>query len=933
MARKVTAVVVAHDTGDYLKQTLDALRAQTVVPDSIVVVHTSGQQLEWINETVTSQYGLPTIDFSSNPDLFSAVAAALATDYVTPEAEHWVWLLHDDSAPETNCLEELLLAEERNALAGIIGPKQVSWSDPRLLFQLGLTLSPGGTPLSPHANELDQSQHDSLSDVMAVGTAGALIRSDVLAVHAAPDDRVPPLAADYDFSLRTKLAGFRVVVAPKARIRHAGLALSGKRSKRWLGGSPKTALRKAAIHLRFAYEPIWFALLYWLALPITTLVRVLWRLFQKRPDRIPAELIAGTWGFFTGFDRLASRPGAKTRSVREIRKAFDATWAQVRSVNLSRAEIEDADQIKSAFDRGEHELSASETGKSFVEDRGWLWVFGLLALSWNFFPSGVAAVGGGSLPLAQNWFDVFARAGASWQPIGQGFIAPSDPFNWVLLTLASVTPWAPSLSVALLLFLAPALAFVAAYRVSTLLTPKTWMRTIFGLGYALWPALVSARTEARVPTVVALVLLPLLVFVIARAAGLGRSGSARSMRQTWSWVGLAGLLMALVGASSPVLLLTLLIGLAIVAFTRIRRFGYLFWVPLPAAALFTPMAWRLAVDEANPLSVLADPGLPQTDVGTSPLALLLAPSMLGSIYLAIPAIALLALLTKRWVLAGSLTLFAALLLALASVHSSIQFANPFAEANNQWIGGSASTLLGAFGLVCLALLTLVGEHSSRGLRRVVAILLSFAVVAPMAFVAATAERDYQLRDDRVTPWLLSAQAQTENTQLLEIENGAGGYVARWMPIGGAQLEDSNTVYRFALTSLNANNPAYSELATLVADLVSANGTDLASALDRSHVAYVMVPNLDSSANNDLANALDSVAELDAAGLTDFGRLWRVNVPVSAAPDDAKSPWSITKLVQLSILLSFVLLAIPSGATQRRKTKVAEIFIDSDGDAA
>jgi hypothetical protein len=405
------------------------------------------------------------------------------------------------------------------------------------------------------------------------------------------------------------------------------------------------------------------------------------------------------------------------------------------------------------------------------------------------------------------------------------------------------------------------------------------------------------------------------------------------MRQTWSWVGLAGLLMALVGASSPVLLLTLLIGLAIVAFTRIRRFGYLFWVPLPAAALFTPMAWRLAVDEANPLAVLADPGLPQADVGTSPLALLLAPSILGSIYLAIPAIALLALLTKRWILAGSLTLFAALLLALASVHSSIQFANPFAEANNQWIGGSASTLLGAFGLVCLALLTLVAEHSPRGLRRVVACLLSLAVVAPMAFVAATTERDYQLRDDRVTPWLLSAQAQTENTQLLVIENGAGGYVARWMPIGGAQLEDSNTVYRFALANLNASNPAYSELATLVADLVSANGTDLASALDRSHVAYVLVPNLDSSANNDLANALDSVAELDAAGLTDFGRLWRVNVPVSAAPDDAKSPWSITKLVQLSILLGFVLLAIPSGATQRRKTKVAEIFIDSDGDTA
>ena len=116
-------------------------------------------------------------------------------------------------------------------------------------------------------------------------------------------------------------------------------------------------------------------------------------------------------------------------------------------------------------------------------------------------------------------------------------------------------------------------------------------------------------------------------------------------------------------------------------------------------------------------------------------------------------------------------------------------------------------------------------------------------------------------------------------------------------------------------------------------MVSANGTNLTGSLSDSHVAYVLVPNTQTSANNDLANALDSVAELDSAGLTDFGRLWRVNVAVTPAPDDAKSPWSITKLVQLSILLGFVLLAIPSGASQRRKSKSTEIFIDSEGDAA
>ncbi len=935
MSRKVTAVVVSHDNGEYLKQTLKALGQQSVTPDSIVVVDTSGQTLEWVTETVTKQHGLETIDLGKNRPLSAALRAPFELGQVTADPEHWLWLLHDDSAPEPNCLKELLLAEERNALAAVIGPKQVTWNDPRTIFQLGLTLSPGGTPLSPHANELDQSQHDSLTDVMAVGTAGALIRTDVLADLGGLSDVAPPLAADYDLSLRVKLAGYRVIVAPKARIRHAGLALAGKRPRRWLGGSPKTAVRKAAIHLRFAFEPLWLAAVYWLFLPLITVTRVFWRLFQKRPDRIGAELAAGLWGFFTVVARMRGRTGAKASNIREIRKAFNASWAQVRSSNLSRNELEDAAQMQQAFERGEHELAASETGKTFTEDRGWLWVFALLAASWAYFPTGVAAVGGGSLPLASDWFEVFARAGASWQPIGQGFIAPSDPFNWVLLALASITAWVPSLSIAVLLFVAPALAFASAYRVATLLTPKTWMRTVFGLGYALWPALVAARSEARIPAVVALVLLPWLVFAIARAAGLGRSGSARSMRQTWSWVGVAGLLMALVGASSPVLLVALLVGLAVVAFTRIRRFGYLFWIPLPVAALFTPLAWRLAVGEANPLALLTDPGIPQPDAvaGATPLELLFQPSILGLVYLAIPVLALFALLTKRWVLAGALTLFAAGLLAFASVHASLQFANPFGEPDRQWLGGSPSVLLGAFALVCLALLALLVEHSAVWVRRTVAIVVVLGVLAPMGFVAATTAREYQLRDDRVTPWLLSAQSQTENTQLLVIESSFGGYVARWVAISGSQLEDANVVYRYALAGLNANASSYGELASLVADLVSANGTNLTGSLSDSHVAYVLVPNTQTSANNDLANALDSVAELDSAGLTDFGRLWRVNVEVTPAPDDAKSPWSITKLVQLSILLAFVLLAIPSGAAQRRKSKPTEIFIDSDGDVA
>lgn len=923
MSKQVTAVVVCHEVSDYLRQTLSALAIQTRHPDQLILVNTSGSALD-------APENAEVLDLNPRSSLHDSLAAATAR--IEPDPNRFLWILHDDSPPEPSCLEELLAAEEQSSLAGIIGPKQLKIHNPREIFQQGLTLSPGGTPVSLAANELDQSQHDSMTDVMAVGTAGMLIRSDVYQAVGGLGAKVPPLAADYDLCLRAKLAGHRVIVAPKARILHAGLSLKGARPRSWLGGSPKTAVRKAAVHLRFAYSSPLACLLYWMLLPAITVLRVFWRFLQKRPDRIFAELAAGFWGFFTVFARIAARPKAKQSAIRSVRKAFDASWSQVRSINRSRADLEDAEQIKAAFERGEHELEAAQTGKTFTDDRGWFWVVSLLAVSWSFFPTGVAAVGGGSIPLAQNWWEVFTRVGASWQPIGQGFVAPSDPFNWVLLALASLSPSVPSLSIAILLFAAPALAFAAAYKVSTLLTPRTWLRVTVGLGYALWPALISARSEARIATVVALVLLPWFVFTVARAAGLGRSGSARSMRQTWSWVGVSGLLMAAIGSSSPVLLIVLLLGLAAVAFTRLRRFGYLLWVPLPVAALFTPLVWNLGFVMGQPFGLLADPGMPLTDRSGRALDLLFDGNWLTSFYLVLPLIALLALLTRRWVLAASMVTFAAALLALAQVHASLKFANPVGGAGEQWMAGSPSALLGAFGLVVMALVAISAEHAPKVPRKLLAVLLSVAALAPMGFLAATAPRDYQLKDDRVVPWLLSAQAAAhENLQMLVIEPTADGFAARWAPIAGIQLEDSNLVYRFALAKLNQNNEAYSNLASLVADLVSANGTSIAAALSSSHVAFVLVPTSTSAASNDLGNALDSVAELDSAGVTEFGRLWRVNQPVEAAPAAAKSPWSITKIVQLSVLLAFVLLAIPTSS--RRRAKVSEIFIESDGDAA
>jgi len=506
------------------------------------------------------------------------------------------------------------------------------------------------------------------------------------------------------------------------------------------------------------------------------------------------------------------------------------------------------------------------------------------------------------------------------------------------LGLATLTPSAPFFhQFVVFLFLALAVAFAGAWRSATLVTSRGWVRNVVAFGYALWPSLIASRSEGRLASVAAIVLLPWMVFAIARAAGLGRSGSSRSMRQTWSWVGLSGLLVAAVGVSSPVLMLPILLALAVAAFTRIRRFGYLFWIPLPFAALYTPLALKLVVGDLHPVGLLADPSIPQSSTqANSVLDLLFSATtpIWSWVYLSIFALGAMSLLTKRWVFAGVLWLFALSILSLAYLHNNIHFADPAGTLLNQTVNGSPATLISAAGLLILALFALAAEHSKTFARRLLAVLSVVLVLAPMAATAATTVRGYQLGSDRVVPWLLDASSQQgSQMRMLVIRPVAKTYVALVTTLSGIKLDDANVAYRYSLANLNANDPSFSQLAELVAGLVSASGNDLASSLAAANVEFVLVPHDQSASSAELANALDSAQQLDSAGLTEFGRLWRVNSTVTPGVSASNSPWSLTKSIQLGILVAFLLLAIPTSGSSRRRARESTIFIDSDGDAS
>ncbi len=915
MAKQVTAILVVHDESVLALRALAAIQSQTVSPDRLVVIDTS---------KIPTDFPVPTLSLSASAKLGQIVATAVSD--LEKAAEHWYWLVHDDSEPRPDALAELLAAVATSEKIAQVGSMQLSAKNPRVISQLGLTLSPFGELISPISGQLDQSQHDQVSDSLAVSTSTMLVRSDVYELVGGFDDRAPAMAADIDLSMRIRRHGFRVVVAPRAKVVHAALSLAGKRSNGWLQGSPKTAMRKAVMHLHLVHDSLPLALLYWLVLPLLTAYRVLWRLTQKRPGQIWPELRAGFWGTFTLPKRLASRAQTGSSSVRVL-QPLRASWSVVSAHKRADLEAEESANSLAAFERGDHEALTEERAKKFSQSAGWLFVFLLLITTWRLFPMSVALQGGSALPVSQNWLELFARAGASWQPIGQGFFGPSDPFNWVLLTLGSLTFWSPNLSLVLLLWIAPALAFITAWKALSLLSAKAWQRNLGALTYSLLPAFGLAINSGEYPAVIATITLPWLVYSIARAAGIGRRGTARSDARTWSWIGLSGVLLAIIGASSPTLGILALVGLALAAFTKIRRFGYLFWIPLPLAAIYLPLAVYQIFVIGNPLSLLAEPTLGIAKSATA-LATIADFSLWTSWSLVIiTVLAAASLLIRRWVVSLVVASFGILTFAVLEFSNSISFPADLlsVRAGLDRVTSSGHSLAALLGLTAVAL----AVHFLASLNRKLvlgslAALMSLATLS-LAWAGLTSTPNVSASDGSVVPLLLQKQSELgTDLQLLTIRKAGDRYQAELSEISGSNLEDSNLAYRFS-SKQTASSNAYVELSGAVGDLVSGNGAANAEVLKANLIGYILVPN--SPQNAELVSALESSTLLEGAGLTPYGDLWRVlGTSAEENPATNQNPWSITKAIQLLALLGFILLAVPSRAKVRRAKDTA-IFID------
>ena len=915
MTVNVSAVVLSHDQPASLSRVLDQLSKQSVSPSRILIVDTSK------NQAIPSG-GFESLKLSPKTNFAVAIEAALKHLAV----DGYLWILHDDSAPSPDTLEKLLTEVELSPSLAVVGTKQVDWDNPKLIKQMGLTLTRAGKLFSRVRGEFDQGQHDHLEDVMAVGTAGALINIDKYRELGGFDSKAPPLAADVDFSIRARLSGGRVAVAPDAKVSHQMLSMKGQRPLSWLGGTPGHAIRLAEIHLALSYSNLLAFLLGWLLLIPLAVLNSFVLLIRKRAHDIPAEFSGAVAAFFGLGKILSSRSKiAKTTSARlGSLKGLRATRQEVKSSNQRAKDQEISKQLLEAHERGDNDQLAAAANSGFIASGAIWFALGLIALNITWFPTNFAVTGQGVIPLSANWLDIFAQAGSSSQNLGLGFEGSADPWVWVLALISAPVFFQPSLSVVLVLFFATAIAFLGVFKLTLLVSSSSSVRITAALSYALWPALTSSISETRFSQVLAIAALPWLFHSIAKIANLGNRNPGTFI-SSWSEVGVSALLLALVSASSPALGLTLIALIVLIGFIRPKKLVALIFTTGLTALWFAPVILQ-RLENNLILTWFLDPGVTSSSSlepnWTLPFFGFGFDSLSFGLFITVPVIALglVALLTPKLVANLKLWFVALIALALAFLASGVSF--NFGELVTRGI--DANGLLALFGLALILAVAQLAT-SSQGLKVVAVATVALMGIAPAAFAMATNPPRVVYSDGRSVPSIIQADSDANlSVRTLRLQSLDGEISVEVLEGPGIKLEQLSTSYQISNSGLSLDKPEYQQLGQLVANLVSANGSDVVSSLERFGIGYILVFPKD----RDIQMALDSTRGLESIGETDFGQLWKVP-SVSAEPRVSSFDIGLAKALGLGGLALYVLLSLPTSSIRKRNGKESAIFVDAE----
>ena len=910
----VGAVLVAHDGATWLPKVLESFAALEHAPTAWRVVDVASTDDG--ADLLRRSFGADRIQYAPSGTGFGA-AAQLGIDALPPT--DWIWLLHDDAAVEPDALAGLLdVATSADDIA-VVGPKIREWPSLRRLVEVGLTItSTGARETGLETGEPDAGQHDWPRDVLAVNTAGMLVRRDVWEELGGLDPALPLHFDDVDLGWRVARAGYRTRTAPGSVLFHA--EASRRRIRRRVAGDrPTWDARRAAMFTvlantsgpRFAWASV--------RLFIGSLLRFLGFALSKDPESAGDELLALRAVYVHPLDLLAARRARRDvsrRTQREVQHLFPPFWLPYRhgwdtlrsTINaLVRPETVESTGRRSTLGSGDpDDTDELDDGPPLWRRRPWLVaVLALLVVSvvasrdlWTG-PAGSSLLGGALPPAPEDAGDWWGLVLSGGHDVGLGSTTFGPVYAGLLAAAATPVWFAPGVVVTVLMVFAVPLAALTAHRLGRILTPHRAQRIVWALTYALTVAGVGAIGQGRIGAVVGLIVLPIVVNTALQL--LERPGWQLALR-LGIWVGVAA-------AFAPVLLPICLVGFALLAVVERGILRPLGMATITALVLLGPWVVQRAL---HPLRTWWEAGYPVPGQGTGvdeALGLLLgraggpgqAPALLG---LGLVVLALAALVPRRTRTAVQLCWFVALVgLGFAAVGSVVGISVPGgSSAVAAWVGVPV-----AVWVLGLATAVLVAAPEAAALPRpLVAVVTALALLLPVGTAGWWLVRGSDDPLDRARPQIVPTfLAERAGDTLVVSGTLAEGVDVRVVRGAGPTLGEEG---------LQPSGERREALVTAAEGLLSSASTAHVRELAALGVESVYAPDVDPA----VEQRIDAASLLQPAGSDRPGsRVWTSSVETESL--QAPAPWWRTALGLGQVVLWLV--AIVMTAPVRRRADV------------
>ena len=902
----VTAIIVSHNGATWLPEVVASLAKQRRDIDQLIAIDTGSEDS---SVKLLKSAGITTVVTERDTGFGAAINEALAHSKLRRAPEgftEWLWLIHDDCAPATNALSELISAVDERPSVAMAGPKLRGWHDRNHLLELGVSIAGNGARWTGlEYREQDQGQHDNINEVLAVSTAGALIRRDVFDELGGFDPELSLFRDDFDLGWRMHTAGHSVIAVPSAIAFHAEAA-SNERRQIDVAGTflhrPLLLDRRHAAYVLLANASWWLTPFLAIQLLGASIFRAIGYLLAKLPGYALDEIAAVALLLLQPQDLIRARRNRRknrlvssriiARFVPPSGSQFQLAFERARSAisrswqisTKSRGQLNSSttssalDLNDEALENADIDLVKAPSPLRWLADRPIFAATLFVALATLIASrSRLGSIVGGALPTTPaSAGELLSTYADSWHTVGLGSSANVPP--WIaLIGITSLLLGAnASLFITTLFISAVPLALWGAYSLARKFTELKFLALGAALLYAFSPTSLAAINSGRLGTVVLIVIGPWLVrslFGLEQLENL-------SWRRTW-WL---ALLLTIVCAFSPLTFMSLLLWQFILVILDVVAFNSK-TNPLNKENFDRRNARRIAIISAplivcapwslefilHPSRILLDPGisLPGGDLSS---LLLTNPGGIGApplwIITPITLIALIAAFVSRTARLGEVALF---FIGFATILGSRQVAGHGTFTPDQlWVG----SLMVVPTLVALIAAVLMVDHyvpaisqSHIDYRHVLLGITSVISVLSLLlsvgwWISSAPSAPVQRQTTSALPAFLSASAQTDDrfkTLVFSIENNKiRFFIAR---DGDLKLGEPDVI-----TGLTP------QVNRAVNDLVSGSGVASSSVFAEYGIRYLFMSR---PVNEDLVRTIDGAGGFTRAASTDEGISWKV----------------------------------------------------------